>query len=85
MNFPLMRLCARSAVRVRSVSCVNRISAVPWFVPGRQLRLCHRVDDYRVLNEDGLRFEDEFVRTKCSMRSVTCSCVVTILLVLYRL
>lgn len=35
------------------------------------------VDDYRVLNEDGLRFEDEFVRHKCWTPSATCSCAAT--------
>ena len=32
------------------------------------------MDDYRVINEDGLRFRDEFVRHKVSTRSATCIC-----------
>ncbi len=38
------------------------------------------VDDYKVLNEDGLRFEDEFVRHKMLDAIVIYSCVGTILL-----
>jgi len=30
------------------------------------------LDDYRVLNEDGLRYEDEFVKHKISMPSAIC-------------
>ncbi len=39
------------------------------------------VDDYRVLNEAACVLKTNLCVTKCSMRSVTCSCVVTILLV----
>ena len=32
------------------------------------------IDDFRVLNSDGLRFDDEFVRTRRSTPSATCIC-----------
>ncbi len=60
-----MRLCARSAVRVRSVSCViSNICSPVVCALGGSFDCAIVVDDYRVLNEDGLRFEDEFVRHK---------------------
>ena len=39
---------------LQSVVCARKAASVNAIV----------VDDYRVLNEDGLRFEDEFVRHK---------------------
>ena len=35
------------------------------------------VDDYRVLNSDGLRYDDEFVKHKIPMRLATCTWPVT--------
>ena len=32
------------------------------------------VDDYRILNEDGLRYEDEFVKQRFWTPSATCIC-----------
>ena len=32
------------------------------------------VGDYKVLNEDGLRYEDEFVKHKILIRSEICTC-----------
>ncbi len=46
-----------------------RISAAPRPVPRAGSFDCAIVaDDYRALNEDGLRFEDEFVRHKMPRR-----------------
>ncbi len=59
-----MRLCARSAVRVRSVSCDIEYLQSRGLCLGGSFDCAIVVDDYRVLNEDGLRFEDEFVRHK---------------------
>jgi UDP-3-O-[3-hydroxymyristoyl] N-acetylglucosamine deacetylase len=33
------------------------------------------LDDYRVLNDDGLRYEDEFVKHRSSMQLATCTCL----------
>lgn len=59
-----MRSCARSAVRVPSVLCVISNICSPAACAWAAADCAIVVDDYRVLNEDGLRFEDEFVRHK---------------------
>ena len=59
-----MRSCARSAEHVPSALCVISNICNPAACAGGSFDCAIVVDDYRVLNEDGLRFEDEFVRHK---------------------
>ncbi len=55
----------RQISRARTFGFMRDIDlSVPVVVLGGSFDCAIVVDDYRVLNEDGLRFEDEFVRHK---------------------
>ena len=57
-------LCVRLAVRAPSALCVKSNICSLKACAGGSLDCAIGLDDFRVLNEDGLRFEDEFVRHK---------------------
>lgn len=77
-NHPAFQACQRAVIDFSSTSFVKEVSRARTFGFMREIELLRQnqlalggsmdnaivVDDYRVLNEDGLRYEDEFVKHK---------------------
>ncbi len=77
-NHPAFQACQEATIDFSSTSFVKEVSRARTFGFMREIELLRQnqlalggsmdnaivVDDYRVLNEDGLRYEDEFVKHK---------------------
>ena len=77
-NHPAFQACQQAVIDFSSTSFVKEVSRARTFGFMREIELLRQnqlalggsmdnaivVDDYRVLNEDGLRYEDEFVKHK---------------------